>query len=207
MTTKEWPQVPPEPFRKKKSKIVLPVAVAVAVVAGTTGICLYSLRPREDSNNGGEPSGTATPPDGKIIVPASLCDTQSGTQEGQLEGGTPLLSATTLRPSVFVVSPDRSGQQSFRVKAQSNHQSEWYTITHAPSVGIVGLATADTIFDTTQGRSVWAKTCEPTSQIAVEEADSRAKDLCERPDMRITEVVVYHVGADGKPVEMNRRDC
>lgn len=148
-----------------------------------------------------------SPPPSLSPVSVSLCNTQRGTQEGQLPGGTPLLSATTLRPSVFVVSPDRSSQQAFRVKSEEAIQSEWYTITHTPSVGIVGLATADVVFDSTKGRTVWARTCEPTPAAGRDEVESRVRDLCKRRELGITEVVVYQVGRDGKPKLAKTQKC
>lgn len=135
----------------------------------------------------------------------SVCDTQLGTQEGQLPGGVQTLSATSTRPSVFVVSPDRSTQQSFRVRSENDQQ--WNTITHNRSVGIVGLATADTVFDSTQGRSVWAKTCEASAAAGRDEVASRVRDLCRRPELRLTEVVVYQLGENGRPALQGTARC
>lgn len=153
------------------------------------------------------PQPEAVPPRMPSPVPiVSICETQAGTREGQLPGGTAVLPATMNRPSIFVVSPDRSATQSFSVRPANDSSADWSTIFEADNVGIVGITTADLEFDTGE-RAVWAKSCEPTSLAAVEEVRSRTDDLCRRREFGFTEVVVYHVGTDGKPVEMDRADC
>ncbi len=151
-----------------------------------------------------EPSSTSTKPGQPLAL--SLCNSQFGTQEGQLPSGTPTLPATVLRPSIFVVSPDRSGRQAFTVRA-ADSQGAWNSVAESPSVGIVGIATADTVFDTTGGQAVWGKTCEPTPAAGIDEVDSRANDLCKRKDLGITKVVVYQIGSDGKPKGKTTRPC
>lgn len=138
---------------------------------------------------------------------ASVCETQEGTREGQLSSGEPILPATVDRPSIFVVSPDRSTEQSFSVRPAHDTTTDWYTISEGEDVGIIGILTSDTQFQTSDKRAVWGRSCEQTTAAAVEEVSSRVDDLCRRDELELRAVVVYHVGPDGKPVEMNRTDC
>lgn len=134
----------------------------------------------------------------------SLCETQDGTVEGQLSFGEPVLSATSARPSIFVVSPDRSAQQSFTVRPAEIFAVGWQTVSEGKNVGIIGVATSDIQLRTTDESVIWAKSCEPTPADATAEVESRTQDLCNKG---LKAVVVYSVGADGKPVEMNSTDC
>lgn len=140
-----------------------------------------------------------------IYVP-SVCETQEGIEEGQLPTGVPVLPGTMDRPSIFVVSPDRSSEQSFSVRSAGESDADWQTVSEAKDVGIIGILTSDIQFQTTDGRAVWRRSCEPSSLDAVEEVVRRTEDLCKR-EFGFNAVVVYHIGSDGKPVEMNRIDC